>query len=241
MGSEQSEPQGRPLERGIPLAELEEGRPLAGVLAGEPIVLVRQGAEVRAIGASCTHYGGPLAEGLVVGDTIRCPWHHACFSLRTGEAVAAPALNPVACYRVEIEAGTVFVRGREETAPLDPHGRHARGPESVVIVGAGAAGSAAAEMLRREGYEGPVFLVDPDETAPYDRPNLSKDYLAGNAPEEWIPLRPPEFYGENGIERVRSAGSIRRTTVPLINRMSAWARSSGDFSGSHSSGAVPAR
>ena len=74
------------------------------------------------------------------------------------------------------------------------------GPESIVIIGGGAAGNAAAEMLRREGYAGPVTMLSADDAPPYDRPNLSKDYLAGNAPEEWIPLRPPEFYPEHRIE-----------------------------------------
>jgi NADPH-dependent 2,4-dienoyl-CoA reductase/sulfur reductase-like enzyme len=83
-------------------------------------------------------------------------------------------------------------------------------PDSVVIVGAGAAGDAAAETLRREGYEGRVTLYDPDPDAPYDRPNLSKDYLAGTASEDWIPLHPPEFYRERGIDIVhaRSVAAI---------------------------------
>jgi apoptosis-inducing factor 3 len=88
---------------------------------------------------------------------------------------------------------------------LDPAERRARtaagaGPDSIVIIGGGAAGNAAAEMLRREGYSGPVTMLSADEAGPYDRPNLSKDYLAGTAPEEWIPLRSPDFYREHGIE-----------------------------------------
>src|SRR5690606_8801958 len=92
--------------------------------------------------------------------------------------------------------------GRVGGAPLSPRGRWAAAPGAMVIVGAGAAGSAAAEMLRREGFDGRVVLIDSDPAAPYDRPNLSKDYLAGNAPEEWIPLRPEGFYAEHGIERL---------------------------------------
>src|SRR5690606_13436396 len=204
MASEHGGAEGPELEQGVELSELREGEPFAARVGGEPVVLVRRGAEVMAIGASCTHYGGPLAEGLVVGDTIRCPWHHACFSLRTGEAVRAPALNPVARYEVEGRGGRAYPRAKLEAEPLATYGRAVEGPDSVVIVGAGAAGSAAAEMLRREGYGGRITLVDPDESAPYDRPNLSKDYLAGNAPEEWIPLRPAGFHEQHGIERLHA-------------------------------------
>src|SRR5690606_21056232 len=113
----------------------------------EAVVLVRKGDEVLGIGATCTHYGGPLAEGLVVGDTIRCPWHHACFSLRTGEATGAPALNPVSCWDVQIRDGIVYTTDGHTEEPLSSLDRTADGPASIVIVGAGAAGSAAAEML----------------------------------------------------------------------------------------------
>jgi 3-phenylpropionate/trans-cinnamate dioxygenase ferredoxin reductase subunit len=180
---------------------------VAGHAHGKPVLVVRHADEVFAIGAHCTHYAGPLVDGLLVGETVRCPWHHACFSLRTGEALAAPALSPVARWAVEQREGMCYV-----TAELDPRetgaGRVAeatthRGvtaaPASVVIVGGGAAGNAAAEMLRREGYRGPLTMICGEDTVPYDRPNLSKDYLAGTALEEWIPLRPRGFYEEQGI------------------------------------------
>lgn len=195
-------PEGPDLGQGVALTSLREGVPFRGRFDGEAVVLVRGGETVHAIGGTCTHYGGPLAEGLVVGETIRCPWHHACFSLRTGEALGAPALNPVPCFRVETVDGMVRVTAKDELGPLEPTGTPETRPESVVIVGAGAAGSAAAEMLRREGYTGPITLIDGEAAAPYDRPNLSKDYLAGNAPEEWIPLRPGGFYTEHGIDRI---------------------------------------
>lgn len=202
MGTESTTLEGPDLRAGVALGELVEGKPFLGHADGEPVLLVRRGGEVDAIGARCTHYGGPLAEGLVVDDTIRCPWHHACFSLRTGEAVSAPALNPVERWDVDVRGDTVYVVGTETRAPSAGRGRSADGPDSVVIVGAGAAGDAAADVLRREGYGGRVTIVDPDPDAPYDRPNLSKDYLAGNAPEEWIPLRADGFYAEREIERV---------------------------------------
>ncbi len=204
MTAGEGELKGPDLEAGVALNTLAEGEPLLGHAGGEAVMLVRRGEEVLAIGATCTHYGGPLAEGRVEGERVFCPWHHACFSLRSGEPLEAPALNPVSRWTVELEDGQARVKGREEPDPLDSRGRSAEGPDSVLIIGAGAAGSAAAEMLRRQGYGGPVTLVDPEEEAPYDRPNLSKDFLAGEAPEEWIPLRPDGFYDEHGIERVRA-------------------------------------
>jgi NADPH-dependent 2,4-dienoyl-CoA reductase/sulfur reductase-like enzyme/nitrite reductase/ring-hydroxylating ferredoxin subunit len=203
MAAEQSKPKGPDLTRGVPIGEVADGGMMGGHVGDDAVLLARRGEELFAIGATCSHYGGPLAEGLIVGDTVRCPWHHACFNLRTGEAVAAPAFNPMPCWRVEKRNGTVFVREKIEPANARPAGK-ARGssakPERVVIVGGGAAGFAAAEMLRREGFAGSVTLLSADETAPYDRPNCSKDYLAGNAPEEWMPLRPPEFYKDQSID-----------------------------------------
>jgi NADPH-dependent 2,4-dienoyl-CoA reductase/sulfur reductase-like enzyme/nitrite reductase/ring-hydroxylating ferredoxin subunit len=191
------------LRAGIPLHGVPDGAMIAGLVDGEDVLLTRQGDAFFAVGAFCTHYHGPLADGLVVGETVRCPWHHACFSLRTGEALRPPALDPVACWRVERVGETVYVREKLDGAPK--HAPAVAAPSSVVVVGAGAAGLAAADMLRREGYEGPVTLISADEAPPVDRPNLSKDYLAGTAEESWIPLRPPEYYADRRIDLVTSS------------------------------------
>jgi NADPH-dependent 2,4-dienoyl-CoA reductase/sulfur reductase-like enzyme/nitrite reductase/ring-hydroxylating ferredoxin subunit len=185
------------LAHGVPVSRVADGQLLAGTVGEEEVVLARVGAEWFAVGGHCTHYKGPLAEGLLVGDTIRCPLHHACFSLRTGDAVRAPALDPIACWRVEQRGDTVFVR---EKRPAPPAGRPTESPASVVIVGGGGAGLAAADMLRREQYAGPITLISADADPPCDRPNLSKDYLAGEAQEDWIPLEPSAFYKDQRID-----------------------------------------
>ena len=172
---------------------------LLGHVGDQEVLLVRSGPEVFAIEAHCSHYHGPLAEGLVDGETIRCPWHHACFDVRTGEATHAPAFNPLAVWRVEREGDRIFVREKREQprprvkGPVDAPGR-------IVIVGGGAAGFTAAEMLRRQDYRGSIVMLSSETSAPVDRPNLSKDYLAGSAPEDWLPLKPDEFYAGHGID-----------------------------------------
>ena len=200
MSQGQSQPSGPDLAQGLALAQLADGAMLLGHVGDRAVLLARRGQEVFAIGATCTHYGGPLAEGLFVDDTVRCPWHHACFSLRTGEAVRPPALKPVSCWRVERQGDMVFVREKSAAAPMPAPLPAAGVPGSIVILGGGAAGNSAAETLRREGYAGSIAMLSADSSAPYDRPNLSKDYLAGRASEKWIPLRSPEFYREHAIE-----------------------------------------
>jgi NADPH-dependent 2,4-dienoyl-CoA reductase/sulfur reductase-like enzyme/nitrite reductase/ring-hydroxylating ferredoxin subunit len=201
MAQDQAAPSGPDLTQGIALAELADGGKLVGHVGDEEVLLVRRGAEIFAVGAHCTHYHGPLVDGLVVGEEVRCPWHHACFDLRTGEAMRAPALSPLACWSVEQRGGKVFVREKRAQGAPKPRAKGSgKAPERIVIVGGGAAGFAAAEMLRREHHQGSIVMLSNDDAAPVDRPNLSKDYLAGSAPEEWVPLRPDDFYSENGIE-----------------------------------------
>jgi apoptosis-inducing factor 3 len=209
---------------GIEARDLADGAIVPGRVDSDEAILVRHGDAYFAVGAQCTHYHGPLGQGLLVDDTIRCPLHHACFSLRTGAALRAPALDPIPCWRVERIGSKLFVRERLPEAPAraaQPYQAGEPNPASVIIIGGGAAGLAAADTLRREGYAGPVTIISADESAPYDRPNLSKDFLTGNAPAEWMPLRSPEYYAGHKIELIlgSSAESIDlgRRSVRLAN------------------------
>jgi apoptosis-inducing factor 3 len=206
---------GPDLAAGIAENDVPADGPLLGQANGESVLLVRNGEEIFAVGATCTHYGGPLAEGRVVDGTIRCPWHHACFDLRTGAVLRAPAFNPLPCYEVERAGGKIRV-GARRGDPLTL--RRESTLRTIAIVGAGAAGESAAETLRREGYDGEILLFGAEESPPVDRPNLSKDYLAGTAPEEWMPLRPPSFFGE---QKIALALGARVTAVdPAAKRLS---------------------
>lgn len=196
-------PSGPDLAGGIPLADIPRGGTLAGHVDGAPVLLARFDDGVHAVGGTCSHYGGPLADGLVLDGEVHCPWHHACFSLRTGAALRAPAFAPLARWAVDIIDDTVFVRA-PDTAPSPPaptSPRRRRGhPGRIAIIGGGAAGFAAAERLRGLGFAGALSLLSADEAPPCDRPNLSKDYLAGTAPEDWIPLQAADFYDAHGID-----------------------------------------
>jgi NADPH-dependent 2,4-dienoyl-CoA reductase/sulfur reductase-like enzyme/nitrite reductase/ring-hydroxylating ferredoxin subunit len=195
------------LKQGVLLASIPDGGSLLGVVDDEEVLLVRRGVELFAVGAHCSHYQGPLADGLVIDDQVRCPWHHACFSLRTGEALRAPALDPIQCWRVDRVGDTVVVKEKAATAGSQNVSTAAH-PSSIVIVGGGAAGLAAAEMLRRKGYEGPLTMIGADGDPPVDRPNLSKDFLAGTAGEDWIPLRPSDWYAGHKIDLVLNSRVI---------------------------------
>ncbi|MBB6144434.1 NADPH-dependent 2,4-dienoyl-CoA reductase/sulfur reductase-like enzyme/nitrite reductase/ring-hydroxylating ferredoxin subunit [Silvibacterium bohemicum] len=186
--------------RGVPLENILEGQPVAGNMGGQEIVVVKNGSNLFAVDGLCSHYHSPLKNGIVVNDTIRCPLHHACFDLKTGEAIAAPALDTLKCWRTEVVGDLVFVREVLKAPVLSR--TLPQVPKSVVIIGGGAAGLAAAEMLRREGYGGPLTMLSADDDAPYDRPNLSKDYLAGATPPEWMPLRVPDYYATHKIDLV---------------------------------------
>jgi NADPH-dependent 2,4-dienoyl-CoA reductase/sulfur reductase-like enzyme/nitrite reductase/ring-hydroxylating ferredoxin subunit len=213
MSDAKTELSGPDLAQGIELSTIPDGTMLLGHARGEPVLLIRRGTEVFAIGALCTHYGAPLVEGLIVGDTVRCPWHHACFSLQTGEALRAPALDPVSRWRVEAvrdrarqftpveqTVGAVYVREKLDSADRQCSSSAVGMPRSVVIVGGGAAGNAAAETLRREGYSGRLAMLSADESLPCDRPNLSKGYLAGTASDESNLLRSAKFYNDHEID-----------------------------------------
>jgi NADPH-dependent 2,4-dienoyl-CoA reductase/sulfur reductase-like enzyme/nitrite reductase/ring-hydroxylating ferredoxin subunit len=199
MAHTDAPPPGPDFAAGVPLASIPRDGVLAGRVGDQAVLLARLDDGVHAVAAHCTHYGGPLAEGLVVDGEVRCPWHHACFSLRTGAALRAPAFAPLATWRTEVVGDTVFVRGEDTVQPPAPH-RPRIAPRRIVVIGGGGAGYAAATRLRELGYDGSLTMLSADDATPCDRPNLSKDYLAGTAPEDWIPLQGAEFYVEHRID-----------------------------------------
>jgi len=215
---------GPDLAAGVETSTVAPGQLVTGHAFGEPVLLVHSDVNWFAVGAKCTHYSAPLDQGLLVGETLHCPWHHACFNLHNGAATHAPALNDLPSYDVQVENNRVRVLRKRDPGQLRKRSLTTRGsrapervifepnpvngPSSVLILGAGAAGNACAEMLRREAYRGPITMVDPDPDAPYDRPNLSKDYLAGNAPEDWLPLHPRDFYDAQHIEVISGVEAV---------------------------------
>src|SRR5947208_15038321 len=165
MAEEQKTATGPDLTQGVAIKDFVDGK-LLGHDGDEEVLLVRGGDEIFAVGAHCTHYHGPLAEGLVAGESVRCPWHHACFDLRTGEATRAPALSPIACWNVEARDVRIVVRQKREQPK--PRGKtpKADAPQRIIIVSGGGAGFAAAEMLRRRDYRGSIVMLSDDNVPP---------------------------------------------------------------------------
>src|SRR4029078_12927326 len=167
---------GLDLAKGIETGSIAPGQLIAGHAFGEPVLLVHVAPNWFAVGGKCTHYGAPLDQGVLVSDTIRCPWHHACFQLHNGAASRAPALNDLPSYDVSVENDIVRVTRKRDPGQLKGEGHRAResrapdrvlfeptpvaGPKSVIILGGCAAGNACAEMLRREAYRGPITIID---------------------------------------------------------------------------------
>jgi apoptosis-inducing factor 3 len=199
MSESENAPPGPDLTKGVASEDIADGAMLVGHVGEAAVLIARVGGRLSAIDAECSHYHGPLGDGLIVGETVRCPWHHARFCLRTGEAIGAPAIDPVDSWLIEERDGQVFVREKAGALTIGSRAKRAFTPRRIVVVGGGAAGFAAAEMLRREGYDGTLTLLSADPDPPYDRPNCSKDYLAGKAPREWMPLRDAAFYDQGQI------------------------------------------
>ena len=192
----------------VKTSDLQAGEMKEVSVAETRVLLARVGDRFHAVSAACPHYGAPLVEGVLSGERVVCPWHHACFNVTDGELEEPPALDALVSYDVRVEDEHVYVSIPEKTqdrrtppmAAYDP----AADPRRFVIIGAGAAGYAAAQTLREEGFRGRVCMITREDRAPYDRPNLSKDYLHGHAEPEWMPLRSDEFFDEHGIELFRN-------------------------------------
>ena len=189
---------GPDFSQGIALTDIPSEGTLPGRVGDEAVLLSRLGGELFAVGGTCTHYGGNLADGIVRQTTVHCPLHHACFDLRTGQALRAPALDSVDRWQVEIEGDRAFVRRKIDQQPEVIQPRTV--VKKVVIAGGGAAGLACAHELRRLGFAGDVTILSADSDPPCDRPNLSKDYLAGGMPEDWLWLRGDDWYSGNRVD-----------------------------------------
>ena len=189
---------GPDFSEGIGLSQVPQGTTISGRVGDDAVLLSNIDGQLYAVGGTCTHYGGTLADGVIGRTTVRCPLHHACFDLRTGAALRAPALDPVDRWQVEVEGDRAFVRHKIEGEMASP--RVQTDIRKIVIVGGGAAGLACAHELRRLGFGGDVTILSADSDPPCDRPNLSKDYLGGGMPEEWLWLRGEDWYRDNKID-----------------------------------------
>ncbi|MBK8135867.1 MAG: FAD-dependent oxidoreductase [Chloroflexi bacterium] len=178
---------------------LSDGQMRRFDIEGKAILLSRVGGSYHAVRATCSHYGGNLADGVLAGTTVICPLHHACFDVRSGARSEPPALNDIPRFAVSIANGEVMVE-TEPIAPAAIPGASAGDSRTFVIIGGGAAGSAAAEELRRQKFGGNIVMLSASAQLPIDRPNVSKDYLDGHAKAEWMPLRGAGWYTDRGIE-----------------------------------------
>ncbi len=180
--------------------DLSEGAPrLFKIGEKEEVYMVRAGGKIRALAHLCPHYECKLEEGLLLGEVIVCRCHGARFNAATGAVLSPPAITPLATYPVRVEDGAVFVGARVKP-PLPKV--EIKEKRLFLIVGGGAAGNMAAETLRREGFSGRIVMITPEADLPYDRPNLSKEFIAGTAKPEWLPLRDRDFYANQQIEIV---------------------------------------
>lgn len=188
------------------LQDLDDGELRASKLGPVDVLLARDGDRVCAVGAKCTHYGAPLADGLLIDGIVHCPWHKASFRASDGAVTAPPALDSLPSFPVRIDGGTIYVSvpddAPDQVTPAQQPGLPDTDGRMFVIVGAGAAGSYAAQRLRLEGFRGRLVMISDDDHLPYDRTKLSKPFLAGKQSEDQLPLRPEAFYAEHAIKRL---------------------------------------
>lgn len=151
--------------------ELKEGLPVAVTVDENKIMLVRIKGKIYACGNECSHYGAPLTDGLLSDHIVTCPWHNAKFDVTSGKMTSAPALNNLPPYEVKVKNGDVYVRSAGSATIPMPAGRDER---TFLIIGAGASGHAAAEMLRGEGFAGRIVMVTGEPDRPYDRTMLQR-------------------------------------------------------------------
>lgn len=181
-------------------AALAEGAMQKFERAGRKLLLARVDGACHAVSATCPHAGGPLDEGVMRGGVVVCPWHKAAFRVATGRRVEPPAVDDLERFPVREADGRVFVTIADDVQ-ADTLAAGAPDPRCMVIIGAGAAGTVAAQTLREEGFTGRVVLIGREDRLPYDRTILSKYVLSGQEGGEKSPLQDEAFYRRHRIER----------------------------------------
>ncbi|XP_043910294.1 apoptosis-inducing factor 3-like isoform X2 [Protopterus annectens] len=182
--------------------DMQDGEMREVEMNEQKVLLVKINGSFSAVGSKCTHYGAPLIKGALIGHRVRCPWHGACFNVKTGDIEDYPGLDSLPCFKVKVENGKVLVTANKlalenskrvkTMTPRDPHCS-----STVLILGGGPAGLVCAETLRQEGYLGKIILATKEDNLPYDRTKLSK---AMNMKTESILLRPGDFFAAHDIE-----------------------------------------
>ncbi|XP_037632416.1 apoptosis inducing factor mitochondria associated 4 isoform X2 [Sebastes umbrosus] len=183
-------------------ADLKDGQMKEVTVGEQKVLLVRTRGQYSAVGSRCTHYNAPLAKGALVGDRVRCPFHGACFNVRTGDIEEYPGLDSLPSYKVKVEDGKVYVsinkntlkvtRRVKEMCSMAPDVKH-----TILLIGGGPAALVCAETLRQNDYQGRIIMVTKDSLPPFDKPKLSKSL---NAEISSILLRPSDFYQQYGVE-----------------------------------------
>jgi len=182
--------------------DLPEGQMKTATAGEQEVLLLNVKGEISALYPKCTHYGAPLADGVLNGHRLVCPWHHACFDARSGKHLEAPGIDGLPNFEVERRGNEIWVdipESPDDRVPNDMAEPRVENEATYAIIGGGAAGAYAAEGMREAGFTGRIVLFSDEEEVPYDRPNCSKDYLQDKAPEEWMPLRDEAFYKKHGI------------------------------------------
>lgn len=187
------------------------------------ILLIRQNGELSAIGSKCSHYGAPLSTGTLGQGRVRCPWHGACFNIKTGDIEDFPGQDSIPCYKVTVTDGKVNVRAKRSDLASFKRlrgmvRRDKNNEQCFVVVGGGPSGGICVETLRQEGFTGRIVLVCKENYLPYDRIKASKVMDMDVHKAEF---RTQEFYDEYDIETMLGVEATKvdatAKTVALSN------------------------
>ncbi|PSK34300.1 Dihydrolipoyl dehydrogenase, mitochondrial [Elsinoe australis] len=175
-------------------------------IEGGKVLLVKLDDQVHALNSNCTHYGAPLAKGVLTPEgRLTCPWHGACFNARSGDIEDAPALDPLHRFKVTEKDGAVYVSGEEKqikdqrrqlSIKCSP-----KKQDGIVVVGGGAGAIASIEALRGSGYDGHITMISREGVPPIDRTKLSKALMTDASKVAW---RDESHFKEGGVDLVYS-------------------------------------